>query len=322
MYDKGDAESLVNALMHNLLMVSHISSIKAWYRATRPFTLSASIVPVLVGTFIAWRQGNIDILLFLLTLFGSVLIQIGTNLSDEYSDHTRGSYKSKFPVPHKVILQGLLSPRSVKLGAHICFGLAALMGIYLVIIVGWAILLVGVASIAAGYFYSAGRLPLGNLGLGEPVVFIFMGILPVAATYYIQVGTVSRETLLLSLPVGFLVTAILVANNLRDVKEDAEAGKVTSATQFGEKVAALIYIGLVAGAFLFVVIVSAWGLETPFFLVPLLSLPQGILLIRRVWKGKDRPSLNIAVRGTAILHMQFGLLMSAGLLAMKYFTWG
>ena len=296
------------------------TSFKAWFKAVRPFSLSASIVPVLVGTSLAWRQGNIDILLFLLTLFGGVLIQIGTNLSDEYSDHTRGSYKSKFPVPHKVILQGLLSPRSVKLGAYICFSLAGLIGLYLVSVVGWLILFVGIASIAAGYFYSAGRLPLGNLGLGEPVVFIFMGILPVVATYYIQVGTVSGEALLLSLPVGFLVTAILVANNLRDVKEDAEAGKVTSATQFGEKVAALIYIGLVAGAFLFVAIVSAWGGKSLFFLAPLISLSPGISLMRRVWRGKERQSLNIAVKGTAILHMQFGLLMSAGLVATKYLT--
>ena len=301
-------------------MNTSFSSFKAWYRAARPFSLSASIVPVLVGTSLAWRQGDIDVLLFLITLFGSVFIQIGTNLSDEYSDHVRGSYNSKFPAPHKVIMGGLLSPGRVKLGAYICFGIAALMGIYLVIAVGWAILFIGLASIAAGYFYSAGRLPLGNLGLGEPVVFIFMGILPVVATHYIQVRIVSGEALLLSLPVGFLVTAILVANNLRDVKEDGEAGKVTSATHLGERVAALIYIGLVAGAFLFVVIVSAWGLEAPFFLASLLSLPRGISLIRKVWQRKDRPSLNIAVRDTAILHIQFGLLMSARLFEVKYFA--
>lgn len=297
-------------------------SFKAWFRAVRPFSLSAAIVPVLVGTAVAWKQGDIDILLFLLTLFGSVLIQIGTNLSDEYSDHTRGSYKSKFPAPHKVILWGLLTPRSVNLGAYICFGMAGLIGLYLVSVVGWPILALGVASIAAGYFYSAGRLPLGNLGLGEPLVFIFMGVLAVVATYFIQAREVSMDALLFSLPVGFLVTAILVANNLRDVKEDSEAGKVTSATHLGERAATLIYSALVSGAFLFIAIISAWGLGTPFFLVSLLSLPQGISLMRRVWREKERPSLNIAVRGTAILHLQFGLLMSAGVLAAKYFTWG
>lgn len=293
---------------------------KAWFRAARPFSLSASIVPVLIGTSLAWRQGDISIFLFLMTLFGAVLIQIGTNLADEYSDHAGRSYKSKFPAPHKVIQFGLLSPRAVKMGAYLCFGTASLIGLYLVSVAGWPILVLGVASIAAGYFYSAGRLPLGNLGLGEPLVFIFMGVLAVVATYYIQARAVSVEALLLSLPVGFLVTAILVANNLRDVKEDAEAGKVTSATRFGERVAALIYIGLVAGAFLFVAIVSTWGGKSIFFLAPLLSLPPGISLMRRVWRGKERQSLNIAVKGTAILHLHFGLLMSAGLLAMKYIT--
>lgn len=291
------------------------SLVKKWYRAFRPITLGASVIPVLVGTSLVLKEGEIKVTLFLLTLAGSVLIQIGTNLADECSDYTRGSYKSKFPAPHRVIHQGLLPLQSVRLATYLCFVIVSFIGLYLTWVAGWLILLIGVASIAAAYFYSAGPLPLGNLGLGEPLVFFFMGIVAVVATYYIQTGEISRDALVVSLSIAFLVTAILEANNLRDEQEDKEAGKNTTATLFGRRVAIMIYSFLVSGAFLVVIGMVVWGNSSLFLLAPLLSLPWGLSLILQIWCKRKRSDFNETIKGTALFHLQFGLLLAAGLWA-------
>ena len=164
------------------------SKLVSWFWATRPFSLSASVAPVLVGTALAATVGALDWLLFALALTGSVAIQIGTNLTDEYSDHRKSGSEGKFLAPHKVIQRGLLSERAVALGMAAAFGYGAAAGLTIVALldVGWPILAVGLASVAAAYLYAGGPKPLGTLGLGEPVVFVFMGPLMVMASYYVQ----------------------------------------------------------------------------------------------------------------------------------------
>src|SRR5918912_4528434 len=185
-----------------------------WYRAIRPFSLSAALVPVLVGSTLATQDGVFDLWLFGLVLLGSVLVQCGTNLTDEYADHHPGKgTEHKVQAPYKVIAQGLLSPVTVRRGAMTCFGLAALIGVYLVSRTSWPLALVCLASVGVAYGYSAGPLPLGNIGLGQPLVFVFMGLLMVAATYYVQTSTFSREALLAGGSVACLVPPIFVAND-------------------------------------------------------------------------------------------------------------
>ncbi len=289
----------------------------SWFLAVRPFTLPASVVPVLVGTALAVRYGHFDGVLFVLTLLGSVLVQIGTNLVDEYTDHMKGGSQGKLLAPYKVIALGSLSPQAVRAGAIVSFGVATVIGLYLVAITNWSLLLICAASLVVAYSYSAGPLPLGNIGLGEPLVFVFMGLLMVTATYYVQTSTLSREALLAALPVACLVTAILVVNDLRDIDEDRQSGKVTLVSRFGPGFGVGLFVLLVAGAYLSVLF---WVVARPGFVALLLvvfALPNAIATTRLIGAGDERVTLNRALRGTAQLHLQFGVLLALGLMVSR-----
>ncbi|MDO8491585.1 MAG: 1,4-dihydroxy-2-naphthoate octaprenyltransferase, partial [Dehalococcoidia bacterium] len=225
----------------------------AWYWASRPFTLSASVVPVLVGSALAFRQGKADPFLFVLLLLGSVLVQITANLVDEYADDARPEGKGKLLAPYKVIALGRLSRTAVRRGAMVTFAVATGVGIYLTGVAGWPVLAICLAGAATAYFYAAGPRPLGTLGLGQPLVFIFMGPAMVVGAYFVQARFFNIEALWLSLPVGLAVTAILAANDLRDLEEDRQAGKLTPVTLLGRGFGRGEWMFLVAAAFLSVV---------------------------------------------------------------------
>ncbi len=296
--------------------------VASWFWAVRPFTLPASIVPVLVGTALAAHDGRFDAVRLLLTLVGSMLVQIGTNLVDEYTDHVRSGSQGKLIVPYKVIALGALSAQMVRTGALLSFGMATLIGVYLVSVSGWPLLLACAASLAVAYGYSAGPRPLGNIGLGEPLVFVFMGLLMVMATYYVQTLTLTREALVASLPVACLVTAILVVNDLRDIDEDCRVGKTTPVSRFGRRFGLGMFLLLVGGAYLSVFL---WVVVRP-SMVPLLlvvlAVPQGMATIRRIAAGSDRATLNQALRGSAQLHLQFGGLLAFGLVVGRLIAYG
>jgi 1,4-dihydroxy-2-naphthoate polyprenyltransferase len=289
----------------------------SWFWATRPFTLPASVVPVLVGTALAVSHGRFDGVLFILTLAGSVLVQIGTNLVDEYTDHLQGGSRGKVLAPYKVIALGLLSSQAVRAGAIVSFGVATVIGLYLVAVTNWSLLLVCAASLVVAYSYSAGPLPLGNIGLGEPLVFVFMGLLMVMATYYVQTSMLSREALLAALPVACLVTAILVVNDLRDIEEDRQSGKVTAVSRFGPGFGLELFALLVAGAYLSVLfwVVARPGLVA--LLLVVLALPKAVATARLIRAGGERATLNRALRGAAQLHLQFGVLLALGLVVNR-----
>jgi 1,4-dihydroxy-2-naphthoate octaprenyltransferase len=289
--------------------------IGVWYQAIRPFTLSASVVPVVVGSVLASRYGTFNGLLFGLVLVGSLLVQSGTNLMDEYADHARGKVEGKkIQAPYKVISLGLLTPRAVLGGALLCFGLAAIIGTYLVVRTGWPLALICLASLGVAYGYSAGPWPLGNLGLGEFLVFLFMGPVMVLSSFYVQVRTLHWPAVWLSLPVGCLVTAILVVNNLRDLEEDRHSGKVTLVTLWGRQPVIWLYELLLLVAFGSVVTLVVSGVGSWVWLAPLLVLPRGVTVANMVRHGTDRAVLHQALQRTAKLHLQFGLLLSLALI--------
>ena len=292
-------------------------SVTIWYQAIRPFSLGAAIVPVVVGSALAMHTGRWSGWLFLLMLCGSILVQCGTNLVDEYADHDEGLVQHKVQAPYKVIARGLLSRQQVRQGACTCFGVAALIGVYLVSRTGWPLGLVCLASVAVAYGYSAGPYPLGKLAIGEPLVFLFMGPVMVLATFYVQTHTLTWPAVWLSLPVACLVTAILVVNDLRDVEEDQHSGKVTIVTLWGRPCIARLFLLLLAIAFGSLIVLVASGTGSWLWLAPLLLLPQGIKVARLVWQQTDRSVLHQALRGTAQLHLRFGLLLGLGLL----FSW-
>jgi 1,4-dihydroxy-2-naphthoate octaprenyltransferase len=292
-------------------------SLRSWLWAIRPFTLAASIVPVLVGTALAFRDGHFLGLRFVLTLLGSILVQIGTNLVDEYSDHEKVGGQGKLLAPYKVIALGLLSPQAVRAGAFLSFGVATLIGFYLVLITSWALLLCCAASLLVAYSYSAGPLPLGNVGLGQPLVFIFMGLLMVMATYFVQTTTLTPQAFVAGLPVACLVTAILVVNDLRDLEEDRQTGKITPVSRFGAGFGLGTFVLLVAAAYLSILV---WVLVRPQVfptLLVVLALPQAYATIGLMRSGASRITLNRALRGSSQLHLQFGVLLALGLLLSR-----
>jgi 1,4-dihydroxy-2-naphthoate octaprenyltransferase len=286
-----------------------------WYRAIRPFTLSASVVPVVVGSALASHYTPFNWFLFILVLLGSLLVQSGTNLIDEYADHHQGGAgDKKIQAPYKVIALGLCTPRVVLRGALICFGLATLIGVYLVIRTGWPLALVCLTSLGVAYGYSSGPWPLGNFGLGELLVFVFMGPVMVLSSFYVQVHALNWPAVWLSLPVGCLVTAILVVNNLRDTEEDRHSGKVTLVTLWGRQPVVWLYDLLLLVAFGSVVILVMSGTGSWVWLAPLLILPRGVAVAKMVQHGTERAILHQAMQGTAKLHLHFGLLLAVGLI--------
>ncbi len=291
------------------------SKLVSWFWATRPFSLSASIAPVLVGTALAATVGALDWLLFALALTGSVAIQIGTNLTDEYSDHRKSGSEGKFLAPHKVIQRGLLSERAVALGMGAAFGYGVVAGLVIVAHVGWPILAVGLASVAVAYLYAGGPRPLGTLGLGEPVVFVFMGPLMVMSAYYVQQEALTPASFSVSLPVAFIVTAILVVNNIRDVEEDREAGKRSLATAAGTRVATWTYAALLAGAYVSIAGAALGGAVSLWALLGLAPLPWAVGAARALFAAGERPAMNRLLVRSGKLHGLTGLALAAGLYA-------
>ena len=214
--------------MVNKYRTQFSAKLRAWFWGIRPFSLSASTAPILVGTSLATTVTTINLNLFILCLTGSIAIQIGTNLTDEYSDHRSTGSSSKFLAPHKVIQRGLLSERSVLAGIAIVFGYGICAGLIITYLVGFPILIIGLTSVAVAYLYAGGPKPLGHIGLGEIIVFVFMGPVMVMSAYFVQVQSISILALIVSIPVGCIVTAILHCNNMRDTSEDSQTGKSAS----------------------------------------------------------------------------------------------
>jgi 1,4-dihydroxy-2-naphthoate octaprenyltransferase len=288
---------------------------KAWFVAARPHTLSASLVPIVVGSAFAAAEGKFAWHLFVLTLVGAVLVQIGANFTDEYADHGATASAHKYLAPHKVIARGLLSHTAVRLGAVAVFGAATLIGIWLVRHTGWPLLAVCLVSLAVAYAYSAGPLPLGDYALGEVLVFVIMGPVMVMATYYVQAGLFSWSTLWVALPVGALVSAILVVNNLRDEEEDRSHGRRTVATVFGAGPVWWGYQALLALAFATPLAALGVGERSAWLALPWLTLPLALRVAALVRRGRDRDTLHRALKGTSALHLLFGLALTAALIA-------
>jgi 1,4-dihydroxy-2-naphthoate octaprenyltransferase len=287
--------------------------------AARPRTLPAAAAPVLVGTAYAATLDVFHPLTFIATLLGALLIQIGTNLSNDYSDARRGADTEDRLGPVRVTAGGLVPPKQVLIATYVAFGLAVLVGIYLIVIAGWQLLLVGIASILAGVLYTGGPRPYGYEGLGEVFVFLFFGIVAVTGTFFAQTKELGWEAFVLAVPVGLLATAILMVNNVRDLETDRRAGKKTLAVRLGREKARIGYALLVYLAFVTAPLAWLLGGEhlTPWLLLPWLAVPIAAPIVRIVRNRVDGPSLNGALARTGMLQLVFCILLSAGLLLSR-----
>jgi 1,4-dihydroxy-2-naphthoate polyprenyltransferase len=291
-----------------------LSALRLWALAARPRTLPAAVAPVLVGTALAISEDDFRPLAFAAALVASVFIQIGTNLSNDYSDARRGADTEDRLGPVRVTAGGLMPPRRVLVGTYVAFAIAVAAGVYLAAVAGWELLLVGVASIAAGVLYTGGPRPYGYAGLGELFVFLFFGIVAVNGSYYVQTEELSWEALGLSVPVGLLAAAILVVNNVRDIDTDRRAGKRTLAVKLGRERARRLFAAMVAVAFAVPPIVWLAGGLSAWLLLALAAAPLAPPLVRTVSTRTDGPALNGALAGTGLLLAAFSVLLSTGVL--------
>jgi 1,4-dihydroxy-2-naphthoate polyprenyltransferase len=291
-----------------------LSAVRLWALAARPRTLPAAVAPVLVGTALAISEDEFRPLAFVAALVGSVFIQIGTNLSNDYSDARRGADSEDRLGPVRVTAGGLMPPRRVLVGTYVAFGIAVAAGIYLAAVAGWELLVVGVLSIAAGVLYTGGPRPYGYAGLGELFVFLFFGLVAVNGSYYVQTEELSWEAFALSVPVGLLAAAILVVNNVRDIDTDRRAGKRTLAVKLGRDGARRLFAAMVALAFLLPPVTWLAGGLSGWLLLTLAAVPPAPPLVRTVSTRTDGPALNGALARTGLLLAAFSLLLSAGVL--------
>ena len=281
--------------------------------AARPRTLPAAIAPVLVGTSLAGSEDVFRPLAFAAALVGSVFIQIGTNLSNDYSDARRGADTEERLGPVRVTAGGLVPPRKVLIATWLAFGIAAAAGAYLIAIAGWELLVVGVASIAAGVLYTGGPRPYGYEGLGELFVFGFFGIVAVAGSYYVQTEELRGLAFTLAVPVGMLAAAILMVNNIRDIDTDRRAGKRTLAVRLGRRRARRAFAAMIYLPFAWTAVVAILS-GKPAILLMWLSFALAPSLVRTVATRTDGPSLNRALGQSGQLLAAFSVLVSVGLL--------
>jgi len=293
--------------------VKDISKLESWVLASRPKTLPAAVMPVFVGTSIAIFDNVFAPFAAIIALICSLLIQIGTNFTNDLYDYLKGTDKKDRVGPTRVLVSGLISVKEMKFGITLVFGIAFLFGLYLVYLGGLFILFIGILSLLAGYAYTAGPYPLAYNGLGDIFVFVFFGFVGTIGTYYVQANEMTMLVFWSSIPVGALVTNILVVNNYRDIEEDRIAGKKTLAVKFGSKFSRLQYVVFMILSYAILPVVYFTFKQSLFVFLPLITLPLSVKLVRMIYKlaGKE---LNKTLELTAKLSAIYGILFAVGIL--------
>ena len=286
-------------------------NIKAWILASRPKTLSAAAVPVVVGTAVAYVEDGVHWGPALAALFGAFAIQIGTNFANDLFDALKGADTEERIGPVRAVQAGLLSAKMMGWATAFAFLFAGGFGLYLTWVGGWPVVAIGVASIISGLAYTGGPWALAYTGLGDIFVLVFFGFVAVMGTVYVQTLSISWLSFWVSIPVGMLATAILVVNNLRDREQDMRAAKRTLVVRFGRRFGVWEYVVLLGSAYMVPVILVASG-YSPIFLVTWITLPLVIPLVRSVFND-DGAVLNQTLAQTARLLLVFGLVFAVAI---------
>ncbi|MEO7021545.1 MAG: 1,4-dihydroxy-2-naphthoate octaprenyltransferase [Ktedonobacteraceae bacterium] len=290
---------------------------KTWVKTGRPFTLTATLSPFLVGTAVAAYEGVFRPLNFLLALLAALFLQIGTNYFNEYFDHRYGLDSPASLGASTVIFRAEMSARQVFGGGVACFVLAILLSLALVILVGPAIILFGLVGMAIAYFYSARPFTLARRGLGDIMVYLAMGLLMTWGAYYVQIPRWSWLTFAASVPIGLLVTAILNMNNVRDYQEDYLVHKLTLPVRFGQTFGVWYHTSLLCGSYLAVTLFVLLHWLPVFSLIVWVTFPLAFLNVRSVLTAVDRKAFIIGIKRTSMLHLQFGSVLALGLLLAR-----
>jgi len=280
-----------------------------WLAGTRPRTLPAAVVPVLIGSGVALGYSRFSWWRALLALVVALALQVGVNFANDYSDGVRGS-DAKRVGPVRLVAAGLASPRQVLWAAFSCFLVAGAAGLFLAAVTAWWLVAVGLACVAAAWFYTGGPRPYGYHGFGELFVFAFFGIVAVVGTAYVQMERFSWLALAASVPAGLLACALLIVNNLRDINGDTLAGKRTLAVRLGDARSRTTYLVSVLLPFLGAALI---GIYRPLALLVALTLPLARIPVRSVRAGASGPALIKALGQTGRLQLAFGIVFAIGL---------
>ena len=266
-----------------------MANAREWLAGTRPRTLPAAVVPVLIGSGVAAGYGEFSLWRAALALIVALALQIGVNFANDYSDGVRGSDSAERRVgPMRLVGSGLASPRQVKLAAYGCFFVACCAGLALAAVTSWWLVLGGALAVLAAWFYTGGSRPYGYRGFGEVSVFVFFGVAAVAGTAYVQMGRLSWLGLAASIPAGLLSCALLMVNNLRDIRSDGESGKRTLAVRIGDARSRSVYLLFLLVPFALAALIA---FVRPFSLLMLLALPLALAPVRAVRGGASGPAL-------------------------------
>jgi 1,4-dihydroxy-2-naphthoate octaprenyltransferase len=288
-----------------------------WWRLFRPFTLTASIVPVIVGTGLAWPHHHFHFGLFAAMFVASMLIQSATNMFNEYFDYRRGLDDEHMVGIAGTIVRDGVSPKTVLASAWISISVSTLLGVYICITTTWWLAVIGLICMAIGYFYSGGPRPLAYTPFGELTAAIAMGPTIVLIAFYLQANTVTWRAVVSSIPIGLLIGAILLANNIRDMDQDKVGGRRTIAILLGRQRGRILFASVFAVTYLLILLLVAIGQLTPWTLVVLLTAPSAFGVTRLYYRFTEPAKLHAAVKGTANLLFRFGVLMFAGMLVAK-----
>lgn len=289
-----------------------MSSPRHWLEASRPKTLPAAIIPVMVGTALAFAHGGADLGKAVICLLFSLLVQIGTNFANDYFDFVQGADTAARVGPRRAVAAGLIAPGAMLTATWLVLGMAFAVGLLLVREGGWVLLPVGVVSILCAIAYTGGPFPLGYNGLGDVFVFIFFGLVAVGATFYVQAGAVTPDVVSCAAAVGLLAANILVANNYRDVETDAQAGKKTLVVRFGRRFAVWQYaLSNLVALLCPPALLLAGGYRWP-VLLPLVLAPLALMLTRRLASSREAAEQIALLGRTALFLAMFGVLLSVG----------
>jgi 1,4-dihydroxy-2-naphthoate octaprenyltransferase len=283
---------------------------RVWVKTSRPFSLTASVSPVLVGTAVAAYEGTFHVVPFLLALFASLFLQIGTNYFNEYFDYLYGLDHPASLGSMTVIFRNEMTAKQVLSGGIISFALATLLGLGLALLVGPVILLFGLVGIVIAYFYSARPFKFASRGLGDILVYIAMGFLMTWGAYYVQIPQWSWRAFAASVPVGLLVTAILNMNNVRDYTDDLAVQKRTLPVRFGQRFGQIFHAVLLIGSYVALTVFALFGVLPLFSLLVWITFPLAWSNVRAVLTATERKAFIIGIKRTALLHLQFGAVLA------------
>jgi 1,4-dihydroxy-2-naphthoate octaprenyltransferase len=293
-------------------MSESLTPVQIWLHAIRPKTLFASIAPIVVGSAVAWHEDGFHLLTAVVALTVALLLQITSNLANDYFDFKRGADKERVG-PLRVMQAGLVTERAMQRAIALTVALAIACGLYLVYQGGWPIFVAGLAAVICAIAYTGGPFPLGYHGLGDFFVFIFFGLVGVAGSAYVQTHSLTWFAIWASIPIACLATGIIVANNLRDIETDRAANKLTLATRLGRRGTIIEFIGLFAIAYLVPLLLAIFaGVPWAWIVIPV-TLPIALPIVQMVRVATGRDLVPVLV-GTSRLTFIFAVVFAFGII--------